>query len=176
MFAYILYFWKALTLYLKCGSKLSMRGIPKCDFNSKIKVNEGKIEIGKSFSIRDNSYIAIVKNGLFKIEDNVYINRNCTMVCQELILIGENTSIGPNVLIYDHDHCFGIQGIESGFKTAPVIIEKNCWIGAGAIILRGSHIGEGSIVGAGTIIKGTVPPHSLVTSKDRKELSVVPIK
>jgi len=175
MFRYITYICKMLCAWLKYGKKICFMGIPKCDLKSKIKVVDGKIEIGKFFELKDNSYIAVVRNGSFKIGDNVYINRNCNIICQREISIGENTSIGPNVLIYDHDHCFGCDGIEEGFKTAPVIIEKNCWIGAGVIILRGTHIGEGSVIGAGTLLKGYIPAHSLVTSKDRSNLSIVSI-
>ena len=78
------------------------------------------------------------------------------------------------MVIYDHDHKFGEDGIRSGYNTAPVMIEKNCWIGAGVIILRGTHIGEGSVIGAGCVVKGEIPPHSLVTAD--RSLSINPIK
>ena len=48
------------------------------------------------------------------------------------------------------------------FKTGDIVIGRNCWIGAGSIILRNTTIGEGCIVGAGTVVKGIIPPHSLV--------------
>ena len=57
---------------------------------------------------------------------------------------------------------------------APIIIEKNCWIGAGVTILRGARIGEGSVVGAGAIVRGVIPAHSLVTAN--RDLQIVPIE
>ena len=45
---------------------------------------------------------------------------------------------------------------------APIHIGKNVWIGANAVILRGSNIGDGAVIGAGSIIKGEVPPHTVV--------------
>ena len=110
------------------------------------------------------------------VDSGVFVNRNCSFVCQKAITIGANCSFGPNVVVYDHDHRFGINGIEKGYKTTPVIIEANCWIGAGAIILRGTHIGEGSVIGAGTVVQGVIPPHSLVTPLGGRTLSIVPIE
>ena len=56
----------------------------------------------------------------------------------------------------------------------PITIEDNCWIGANATILRGTHIGEGCVIGAGTVVKGEIPPHSIVTSN--REMVIKPIK
>ncbi len=79
----------------------------------------------------------------------------------------------PNVLIHDYDPKIGLEGIKSGCNTAPVVIEKSCWIGAGVIILRGTHIGEDCVIGTGRTAKGNIPPHSLVTSD--RSLTITPI-
>ena len=50
----------------------------------------------------------------------------------------------------------------SGFLTSPIIIEDNVWIGSNCTILKGSHIGTGSVIAAGTVIKGKIPPNSIV--------------
>ena len=108
--------------------------------------------------------MAVLNGGKILLGNNVSINRNYMLVCYDTIFIADNCAIGLNVVFYDHDHKFGPNGIEEGFKTAPIIIEKNCWIGAGATILRGTHIGEGSVIGAGAVVRGDIPPHSLVTA------------
>ena len=54
--------------------------------------------------------------------------------------------------------------------TAPVIIGKNCWIGAGTIILKGSQIGDNCVVGAGCVLKGNYADDSLIIQK-RDELN-----
>ena len=110
--------------------------------------------------MKKNAYIAVMNGGKLTIGDSVSIARNSILVCHDNISIGSCCAIAPNVLIYDHDHKFGMEGIVAGFNTTPVVIERNCWIGAGAIILRGTHIGEGSVIGAGCLVKGNVPPHS----------------
>lgn len=99
------------------------------------------------------------------IGSNVGFNRNCIVICRERITIGEKCVFGPNVVIYDHDHLFNTDGIKSNeYKSSPILIEPGCWIGANAIILRGATIGEGSVIGAGTVVRGNIPPHSLVTN------------
>ena len=79
-----------------------------------------------------------------------------------LILIEDNVQIGPNVLILTHDsskHCINP---EIPLTVKKVIIKKNSYIGAGAIILPGITIGEQSIIGAGTVVTKDIPPFSIV--------------
>ena len=124
----------------------------------------GIIELGKRVTASRNSMIASV-GGMLKIGDHTSFNTNCNVVCHELIDIGSDCMFGPNVCIYDHDHSFNSEGIQEGFTTSPIIIEDKCWIGANVTILKGTHIGQGCIIGAGAIIKGNIPAHSLVISK-----------
>lgn len=89
------------------------------------------------------------------IGHHVVIGRNCTIndVCE--VKIGDNCVIGPNVSIFtaglpiDPKKRQGGQGPQVG---KPIIIEQDCWIGGGAIILPGRTIGKGSTVGAGSIV------------------------
>lgn len=161
---------------LRYGNKVEFAGVPICERNTRIVVTSGKLRIGKNCRLRAGTYVAAVGGGQASIADNVFINRNCSIVCMESITIGEHCAFGPNVVVYDHDHRFGMNGITEGYKTAPVIIEKNCWIGAGATILRGAHIREGCIVGAGTVVKGEVPAHSIVLPENKARLTFIPIE
>ena len=158
---------------IKYGATVSFDGIPSFVSHMQIYTFNGEFRAGKNFSIKQGVYIAAVKNGKIAIGDNVSINRNCLLVCHNAISISDNCAIGPNTVFYDHDHNFGENGIESGYKTSPIIIERNCWIGAGCTILRGAHIGECSVIGAGTVIKGKIPPNSLVITK--RKLEIIPL-
>jgi len=167
---------KGIFYKIKYGKSLQWNGMLRCSNLSEIKILKGKLNIGKGFDMKPGSYIAIVNGGIMSIGDNVSVNRNTILVCHDNISIGDCCAIGPNVLIYDHDHTFSIKGMEKGYKTAPVEIGKNCWIGAGTIILRGTHIGEGCIIGAGTVVKGNIPAHSLVKAEGNRHLIIAPIK
>ena len=134
----------------------------------------GKMKIGKNVSFQRNVSLTSVCGGILNIGSNVSFNRNCIAICRKEITIKDQVIFGPGVTIYDHDHIFSDEGILPGFKYGSVIIEEGCWIGANVTILRNTHIGEGCVIGAGVIVKGVIPPHSLVTSD--RQLNIVPIK
>ena len=112
--------------------------------------------------------------GVLNVGNNVSFNRNCIVICRKEISIKDNVIFGPGVTIYDHDHKFSNEGILPGFNHGAVVIESGCWIGANVTILRNTHIGEGSVIGAGAIVKGDIPPHSIV--KSDRTLSIIPIE
>lgn len=74
---------------------------------------------------------------------------------------------GPNVMIIGGNHDFRATDSymfhsKNESQTSEVtIIEKDCWIGAGAIILSGSKICEGSVIGAGSIVNSFLPPFTI---------------
>lgn len=156
------------------GSRVRFANIPSMRRGARIKSKSGYMSFGRDFSMNCGAYCAAVNGGKINVGDHVSINCNTIVVAHNNITIGSGCSIAPNVLIYDHDHKFGAEGICSGYNTAPVVIEKNCWIGANVIILRGTHIGEGCVIGAGCVVKGDIPPHSLVTSE--RKLTIQPIQ
>ncbi len=57
-----------------------------------------------------------------------------------------------------------------------VIIEDDCWIGAGAIILNGITIGKGSVVGAGSVVTKDVPPYTIVAGNPARKIKDIPIE
>ena len=133
------------------------------------------IRVGAKTSTFGNADISSIAGGKLDIGNDVAFNRNIIVVCRNRIVIGNNVIFGPNVVIYDHDHVFGTNGIEPAIYTKDeVIIEDGCWIGANVTILKGTHIGKGSVIGAGTVIKGTIPERSLVTND--RTLRVKPIR
>lgn len=128
-----------------------------------------EIELGKNSRIIFNGRIHSEKNVLVSVKDggelicgNLYINRNSMIVCRKSISIGNGTTIGPNVVIYDHDH--DVEEIGK-LKKEAVVIGENVWIGAGAIILKGVTIGDNSVIAAGTVVSKDVPENSLVRSQ-----------
>lgn len=90
--------------------------------------------------------------------NNVYANFNLTLVDDTDVYIGDNVMIGPNVVI-----CTGTHPVEPELRrkiaqfNVPVYIGNNVWIGAGAIIMPGIHIGENSVVGAGSVVTKDIP-------------------
>ncbi|MCM3670896.1 acyltransferase [Mesobacillus maritimus] len=140
---------------------------------SKLQVNnKGKIGLGYRSEIEEYTNICS-RSGKVTINNHVYINRNGTIICHEGITIGEGTTIGPNIVIYDHDHDF--RSSERGkFKSAPIVIGKNVWIGANVTILKGVTVGDNAVIGAGCIITKDIPESVIVSMQNN--LRVVEIK
>lgn len=115
-----------------------------------------KLKIGRSFKMRDGAKIRVRKKAICIIGDNTSVNCNNMIACREKIEIGDNVMFSPNVQIYDHDHDFRVEGgVKSGkYRTSPVKIGNNVWIGANTVILRGTEIGDNCVVGAGCVLKG----------------------
>lgn len=90
--------------------------------------------------------------------NNVYTNFNLTLVDDTHIYIGDCTMIGPNVTIATAGH-----PIEPGLRSRglqynmPVHIGKNCWLGAGVIVMPGVTIGDNTVIGAGSIVTRDIP-------------------
>lgn len=88
----------------------------------------------------------------------VYANYCLTCVDDTHIYIGDYTMIGPNVTIATAGHPILPALREQLYQyNIPVHIGRNCWIGAGAVILPGVTIGENAVIGAGSVVTRDVP-------------------
>lgn len=104
--------------------------------------------------------------------DNVYIGPHaCFLSANAKIHIGNHVMFGPNVMIATGNHRIDVIGkvMMDVHDKLPendqdVVIQDDCWIGMGAIILKGVTIGKGSVIGAGTIVTKDIPPYSVVHS------------
>ncbi len=172
----------------KCAKTLLKGFIEKCKNFGKVKIalkstiplntgidvaKGGELSIGNNTQIRTGCKLAVRKDAKLKIGNSVFLNYNCIFTAYENITIGDGTAFGPNVLIYDHDHKFGNQNeLHSDFyKTNPITIGKNVWVGANCIILRGTKIGDNCVIAAGSIVKGTIPDGQLYVQKRESTLS-----
>ena len=88
-----------------------------------------------------------------------------------LISIGDESGLSPGVIILAHD---ASMKRHMGFtRIARVMIGERVFVGAGAIILAGSRIGDDSIIGAGAVVRGDIPPASLVVGNPGKVVADV---
>lgn len=131
--------------------------------NASIKASPSGIIRIKKLILNENAFLCSSNGGKIEVGTNVSINRNTIIVSKESIKIGDNTSIGPNVCIYDHNHIITGEGFKKEeFSSSPITIGKNVWIGANVTILKGSNIGDNCIIAAGAIVKSTVPADQIV--------------
>ena len=132
----------------------------------------GKIVLGNNIVILEYGKISTVDGGSIVINDDVFLNRNCLLYSHKSIVIGKGCILGPNVSVYDHNHLFTRGDISPNrYNCDEVMIDEGCWIGAGAIILKGVHIGKHSVIGAGCVVSQNIPEYSIV--KRNKEAIII---
>lgn len=105
---------------------------------------------------------------------NIYANFNLTLVDDTHIYIGDYTMIGPNVTIATAGHPILPELREKGYQyNFPVHIGKNCWLGAGVIVLPGITIGDNVVIGAGSIVTKDLPSNVVAVGNPCKVLREV---
>lgn len=147
------------------GKNMDVRG-------SLFLVNEGNCSIGYNAIINSSKFkniiggdtrtsIIIKKGANLSIGDRVKIS-NSAIYCANKIEIGNDVMIGGSCRIWDTDfHPLEVtarkQHANEGYNTKPIKIGNNVFIGGFTIILKGTKIGDGSIIGAGSVVTGNIP-------------------
>src|SRR3954471_1934996 len=116
-------------------------------------------EIDESVIVFTPLYINYGKNT--KIGKSVFINFDCVFLDLGGITIEDNVLIAPKVSLLSEGHPINPNDRQS-LVPGPIIIRKNAWIGAGAIILPGVIVGENAVVAAGAVVSKNVPANTIV--------------
>jgi len=135
----------------------------------------------ENIEIEDNVYIGhntILKgyyNGRMVIGSGTWIGQQCFLHSAGNIIIGNNIGIGPGVKVITSFHAE--EGVlkpilHSRIEFAAVVIEDDCDIGVGAIILPGVVMGRGVQVGAGAVVTRDVQPYAVVAGVPAKILGM----
>ena len=166
--------------YLQIGNSIN-RGI---NIRIDVPIESRKLVIVGDKSVIGGNFVFESEKGVINIGDNVFMG-GCTLICRSNITIGNYVQIAWGVYLYDHnahstDFRLRRNDIEDEFqslvkgksdtagknwdivKSSPIIIEDDVWIGMNAVILKGVTVGHGSVIGAGSVVRQSVPPFSVV--------------
>lgn len=103
--------------------------------------------------------------------NRVYANFNLTLVDDTHIYVGDNVMFGPNVTVATAGHPILPELRKKGYQyNMPVRIGKNCWLGAGVIVLPGITVGDNSVIGAGSVVTKDIPPNVVAVGNPCKIL------
>ncbi|MFC5446783.1 acyltransferase [Paenibacillus aestuarii] len=161
------------------GKKLLLEGVPVI-----FKKSGAKLVVGENVTIKSSFLsnlvglyqrtiiIARTPEAEIRIGDNVGIS-GATIYARKSITIGENTLIGGNAKILDNDfHPIEIEARNADVKekigTRPIMIGKNCFIGCNSLILKGTVLGDGCVVGAGAVVSGKFEENCVIAGNPAK--------
>jgi len=99
-----------------------------------------------------------------RIGNSNYFNRNVMIDACGSIEVGDDNMFGPDVYITDSNHRFGAGKSpgEQPMDQGDIHIGNRCWIGAKAVILKGSSLGDGCVVAAGAVVTRSVEAGEVV--------------
>jgi acetyltransferase-like isoleucine patch superfamily enzyme len=123
-----------------------------------------------SFAVR------FVARPALKVGDGSGISHNCRFSVGKQITIGRHCRIASDVWMFDSSgHPADPEARLAGLPpppedVRPIIIDDNVWIGGRSIIFPGVTIGEGSVVAAGSVVTGDVPPNTLVAGNPARKV------
>lgn len=158
--------------------------LKSCTFRFDGKYKKNEVSIGQDSMVGCN-FIFESDGGEIEIGDNTFINGGTSLISRSKVKIGNNVTIAWGCTIYDHNsHSLDflerqkdIQRQNDDFKSGrnfitskdwsvvksqPIVIEDNVWIGFDSVVLAGVTIGEGSIIGAKSVVRENIKPWSVV--------------
>lgn len=129
--------------------------------------------IGKNFVI--NSPFSCDFGFNIHVGENFIGNFNLTILDEADVAIGDNVFIGPNTSLCTVIHSLNPKERNEGQMCAkPIVIGNNVWIAANAVILPGVTIGDGAVVGAGSVVTKNVAPGTLVVGNPALKIKNIP--
>jgi len=136
-----------------------------------IRIN-GNVSIGNNSDLRSFTFLD-ARGGFINIGNNCSINDFSIIYGMGGVTIGDDVRIATHTVIISGEHNFNdrdklirLQGV----RPLEIIIEDNVWIGANVTILGGSKVGNGSIIGAGSVVTKSIPPFSVAVGNPAKVL------
>ena len=109
--------------------------------------------------------------GNIRLGEGVFLNYGCVVLDVVEVAIGARTQVGSAVQIYAADHPRDPRQRREGVECGrPVHVGADVWIGGGAILLPGVRVGDGAIVGAGSVVSRDVPAGATVAGNPARRL------
>ena len=123
----------------------------------------GRIVLGRFSHLGDDCRVR-AHEGTVRLGDKVVLGRDVTINAYLDVEIGPATIVADSVYVCDFDHRFDDPAVpikDQGIVKSPVRIGADCWIGTKVVVLRGAAVGDGSVVAAGSVVRGELPPRSV---------------
>jgi acetyltransferase-like isoleucine patch superfamily enzyme len=129
------------------------------------------IRFGRGALIYPGVYLETQGNGVITLGDDVVLSRGVHIVAFDRVSLGDRCMVGEYASLRDANHKLDEVSVRhAGHVSAPIEIGCNVWIGRGATVLKGIHIGDNSVVGANAVVTKAVAAHQVVGGVPAKPL------
>lgn len=153
-------FWRFYIISMggKCGNNLLVQK----GFFMKYPPHQG-LKFGNNIHFAKDIHIDVPLNGKLSIGSNTSFTGSTYISSLNEVQIGDDVLIAEFVSIRDSFHQFEISSKIrlQQMSTSTIIIGNDCWIGRGTAILKNSHISEGVIIGANSLVNNFISPYSI---------------
>jgi acetyltransferase-like isoleucine patch superfamily enzyme len=152
------------------GRGLRVRGALRlhCHRTARIRIGDGcRIHSGFGNPVGSHARMTlwVGPQGSLTLGNRVGLS-NSTIVCMDAVSIGDDALVGGDCKIYDTDF-HSVRAADRsrpgnpGTRTSPVAISRQVFVGGHSVLLKGVSIGEGAVIGAGSVVRAPVPPGQL---------------
>lgn len=116
-------------------------------------------KVGKDCFIGYEVWADVTNTELIELEDHVHIANRCLLLCHQRDL---------------SDYCIGDDYAELGYIKEKIVLRKGCLLGMETMVMPGVTIGEGAIIGAGSIVTKDIPPWTIAVGRPAKVIKQIP--
>ena len=138
--------------------------------------HQGRIELGENVRVFDGALLETGRGGSIRIGADSRVHRGCQLVAHaNAIEIGQDVGLSQNCALYPYNHGFAPgRPIDSQpLRTrGPIVIEDHSWLGVGVIVLDGVRIGEGAVIGAGSVVTHDIPAGAIAAGVPAKVIKM----
>lgn len=116
-----------------------------------------RLVLGSCCEVDDGATLAVYGRGRLEIGPGAFVGHHATLAAHELVELGEGCYLAELVSVRDHDHAVGRAPGSGEVDVSAVHLGARSWLGAKVTVLRGACVGEGTVVGAHAVVRGTLP-------------------
>lgn len=157
------------------GHKVRLENGVRIDALSRSGVVLGdRVVLGQNTLIECTGSLRALGEGV-KIGDRSTFGSDCFFGAAGGITVGEDVMAGQYIRFHAEEHEFGAPDVlirEQGVSHKGIVIGDNCWIGAGAVFLDGARLGNGCVVAANAVVRGTFPDNAVIGGVPAKILKM----
>lgn len=177
-----LFAWRPAAVFMASG--VSLRNASMCHFGKGVTLEQGVVLDGLSYNgvhLGDNvtigAYSEIRSSMLTSLGAGLRCGKNSGCGAYSFIgaggpiFIGENVIMGQHVAFHAENHIFDSTDMpirNQGVSKTGITIEDDCWVGANVTFLDGCYVGRGCVIAAGSVVRGMIPPYSVIAGVPAK--------